>query len=339
MAIYSLDKKACKRSGAPVGQRCRYMLRLGKYKRSHNQDERLEAHFSGNMPAWAVDDPLIYWDATDSHERKNARLGDLYIVALPVELSPEQRLELARAYCEAECQSMPYTAAIHDGGGHNPHLHLLRSRSINDGYDRDPVLWFARAAAGNKKPEQGGARKYTGDKFNTVAERHKSIFETRIRWQDICNNYLEKAGLDIRIDCRTLAEIEETTVLDTTNPVPRPEIKRGKKHVGVHRGHWGTKQHKYNELNRRNEEAIRRLREYEASIAELEVMAAEYEAQAEKQERIEALHEKIAEQRRQFLAAASSHSSDSEEEQGAVPPAMETDDPEDEEDDCLRPGQ
>jgi len=344
MAIYSLDKKACKRSGAPVGQRCRYMLRLGKYRRSHSQDERLEAAFSGNMPAWAADDPLIYWDETDSHERKNARLGDLYIVALPKELNIDQRLELAKAYCEAECPSMPYTAVIHDGGGRNPHLHLLRSRRINDGHNRDSVLWFSRAATGKKRSEEGGARKFTGDRFESLADRHRSIFETRIRWQDICNKHLEKAGLDVRIDCRTLEEIKETPVLDTAKPVPRPEIRRGKKHSGVHRGHWGTKQHRHEELARQNSEALRRLQAYEADIAELEAMAAELEAEASRQERLEALHAQVEAQRRAFLAAAGSSEPEGdwedEEEQGE-PLAMEAEreeDEDDDEDECMRPG-
>lgn len=61
-------------------------------------------------------------------DRKNARMFDKVMLALPRELDSEQRAELVRAYAEAVTQGQaPYFAAFHDMGkdAENPHCHLV----------------------------------------------------------------------------------------------------------------------------------------------------------------------------------------------------------------------
>lgn len=70
-------------------------------------------------------------------DRKNARIFDKVMLALPRELDGEQRAELVRAYAEAVTQGQaPYFAAFHDMGkdAENPHCHLvIRDRHPDTG--------------------------------------------------------------------------------------------------------------------------------------------------------------------------------------------------------------
>ena len=71
------------------------------------------------MPAWAQDDPRTYWAAADDHERSNGRLYREVQFALPNELSPEARRDLARSFAEqltdVQEGKLPYTLAFHKG--------------------------------------------------------------------------------------------------------------------------------------------------------------------------------------------------------------------------------
>jgi len=56
--------------------------------------------FADEDMAWARDRASL-WNAAESAEtRKNARVAREYLVALPVELSPPQRLELVRGFSQ-----------------------------------------------------------------------------------------------------------------------------------------------------------------------------------------------------------------------------------------------
>lgn len=76
-----------------------------------------------------------YFRDAEDGDRKNARVADKVMLALPRELSPEQRVALVRGYAEEVTGGRaPWLAAFHDNGegAHNPHCHLVLR-------DRDPV--------------------------------------------------------------------------------------------------------------------------------------------------------------------------------------------------------
>ena len=58
---------------------------------------------------------------------KDSRLAREFVVALPIELSREQQIELLQAFIREQFVSdgMCADAAIHDTDGHNPHAHIL----------------------------------------------------------------------------------------------------------------------------------------------------------------------------------------------------------------------
>ena len=68
------------------------------------------------------------WNAVEEIETaKDSRLAREFVVALPIELSREQQIELLQEFIREQFVSdgMCADAAIHDTDGHNPHAHIL----------------------------------------------------------------------------------------------------------------------------------------------------------------------------------------------------------------------
>ena len=70
----------------------------------------------------------MLWNAVEEVETaKDSRLAREFVVALPIELSREQQVELLQEFIREQFVSdgMCADAAIHDTDGHNPHAHIL----------------------------------------------------------------------------------------------------------------------------------------------------------------------------------------------------------------------
>ena len=217
MAIYRLHIKVGKAGKA--GPHAAYIARLDKYADRLDRGERLEATEVGGMPAWAAHNPLVFWRAADAHERVNGSTYREMEIALPRELSPEQRIELVRSWVAQEIGDRhAYQWAIHvpvaTDGGEQPHVHLMFSERQRDGIERDPEQYFRRYNA--KNPEKGGARKGWGEVEiekgpARTAARAVELMALRGRWADTCNAALGLAGVAARIDHRTNAERDMPT--------------------------------------------------------------------------------------------------------------------------------
>ena len=204
MAIYHLKVSVGNRlGGQSAAAKYDYIGREGHYA-THDAEE-LEYRESGNMPAWAEEDPGQYWQAADENERANGVLFRQVQFALPNELKEGERRELAHSFAEklTEQERLPYTLAIHKGEArnpedNNPHAHLVISERINDGQERSAETWFKRA---NKKaPEKGGALK------SRALQGRDWLEQTRQEWATTANRALDRAGRKERIDPRSLAE-------------------------------------------------------------------------------------------------------------------------------------
>jgi hypothetical protein len=99
--------------------------------------------------------------AESEAQRRRGRVCERFIVALPVEASPEQRLELAQAFAETLTKGKAgYILAIHDKAGNdqrNPHFHIVafdtQEKSGGRGRPRS-VLGMARKNAVEMMAEQ-----------------------------------------------------------------------------------------------------------------------------------------------------------------------------------------
>ena len=180
----------------------RYIARVGKYS-GHERYEDLEASGHGNMPAWAAHNPDHFWSAADEHERANGATYREIEVALPRELTTDQRRELVEDFISQELGDRhAYQWAIHNPaaaieGGEQPHAHIMYSERTVDGIDRDPELYFKRFNA--RAPEKGGCRKDS-------AGTQERLQATRERWASVQNAHLERYGHSARVDHRTLVE-------------------------------------------------------------------------------------------------------------------------------------
>ena len=97
-------------------------------------------------------------------------------------------------------ERLPYTLAIHRGGGENPHCHLVISERSNDGLERTAETWFKRY--NGKDPEQGGAQKIS-------TSSKEWLQSTREAWAEHANRALARAGSRERIDHRSLSDRAE----------------------------------------------------------------------------------------------------------------------------------
>jgi hypothetical protein len=199
-----------------------YLERNGRYVKGKKYVLLSE---SGNMPVWAKT-PREYWKAVDQYERANGRLFLQVEFALPVELSKEQQIKLSREFSKklTSLGNLPYTMAIHSENPNNPHCHVMISERQNDGIGRSPDTWFRKADA----KANPGARKT--DEFQKLS----SYWNIRTMWTELANNALERAGLEERLDPRTL------------------EAQGIEREAQIHEGHSDERKALNGEIKRRN---------------------------------------------------------------------------------------
>ncbi len=204
MASYHLSAKIGAKGKATA--HAAYISREGKYS-GRDRYEDLEAKGSGNMPKWAEQNPAHFWNAADEHERTNGSAYREIEVALPREMTVDQRRELVEDFVHQELgDKHAYQWAIHTPkaaleGGEQPHAHIMFSERRMDGIERDPAQLFKRYNA--KNPEKGGAQKASGGKAR--GEMKDELLVTRQRWSDVQNAHLERHGHADRVDHRSLA--------------------------------------------------------------------------------------------------------------------------------------
>jgi hypothetical protein len=187
-AIFHFDCKVHGRStGANAVKLAAYRagsrLRSELTGRIHNYTRKKEVLWSEilappHAPSWAKDRSAL-WNAVDRIEhRRDAQLAREVEVALPIALSPVDHCDLLREWVGETFVAAGMVADIcyHAKRG-NPHAHILLSlRDIG--------------------PEKFGPKNRSWNNLSFVES-------WRASWAEIVNRYLEKAGLDVRIDHRS----------------------------------------------------------------------------------------------------------------------------------------
>jgi MobA/MobL family len=172
-----------------------------------------------NLPSWAHDDPVTYFEACLARERTiSLEQAERWRVAresgttvqgstagpafeewrfhLPRELTRDEQLEAAQAFLDASFSDKhPYVYGIHDplaaDGGRQPHVHVIWSRRRGDGIERSEEQWFRLYKRSD--PARGGAERpaHFGD--------YGSVKRDRVLYCDVMNIYLEAAGQPDRL--------------------------------------------------------------------------------------------------------------------------------------------
>lgn len=129
--------------------------------------------------------PAYLWNTIEkSEKRKDAQLAREFNIALPVEMTDEQKKALAIDFCQEHFvkNGMIADIAFHKLDSDNPHFHvMLTTRSLTpdgSGFGQKVREW-------NSKEQLEGWRK---------------------SWADTANEHMQKAGIDAHIDHRSLKE-------------------------------------------------------------------------------------------------------------------------------------
>ena len=202
LAIYHLSMRVFSRSKghsavAAAAYRSGSQLYDERAERIHRYDKR-----SGVRETFIVAPEKVpqeyftrafLWNAVEeSEKRKNSCVARELILALPHELSSKERTELVRdmALYLMERYRVAVDAAIHEpaeGDGHDPrnhHAHLLfTTRELT--------------------PSGLGKKTRVLDDKKSGVEETEALREV---WEILANDALERAGLDIRIDRRSLVD-------------------------------------------------------------------------------------------------------------------------------------
>ena len=139
------------------------------------------------------EDVTLYEANSKNSRRDMAQLARKITIALPLELSHEQQVQLARGFMERSFAARGMVAdwVIHSSDG-NPHLHVMLSlRDLGaEGWGSKNRSWNARSL----------------------------LRGWRMEWANEANLALERAGFTARIDHRTLKEQGIELEPDTHNP-------------------------------------------------------------------------------------------------------------------------
>jgi len=181
VAIYSLNLKSIGRTTHAAGTAGAHLLYIAR-------DGAAPELVAGHMPS-DPNDARAWMNRAEAGDRKNARVIDKVRIALPRELTSEQRMALVQDFArELTGDQVPWFAAIHAEGkdAHNPHCHLvIRDRDVTTG---KRVLRLSDSPRDRAK----------------AGLEPKAVDWVRAKWEDHANRALERAGHDVRIDRRTL---------------------------------------------------------------------------------------------------------------------------------------
>ncbi|WP_329741439.1 MobA/MobL family protein [Dyella sp. A6] len=173
----------------------------------HRGREDVIATGYGNMPDWAVNNPIFFWKMADMHERANGATYREHEIALPSELTQDQQIALALRHVADIAGNRPYQYAVHAKcssleGWLNTHLHLMVSDRMPDGIERPPEQMFRRY--NSKCPERGGCRKASGGM--NLMELRDSVLRLKKQTAVAQNEALIRYGHEARVDHRSLRE-------------------------------------------------------------------------------------------------------------------------------------
>src|ERR1700722_9612689 len=212
MAVYHLHMKTFGRANgssaaSAIAYRAGERITDDRTGKTYDHSDRLDvmhkeivlpSKFSNDDMEWARDRSSL-WNAAESAEvRKNARVAREYLVALPVELSPDQRTGLVREFSQELCDRYGFAVdfAIHaprDFPGSDPrnfHAHLLTTtREVTpSGLGSKTTLDMS-----------DGNRRARG-----LDPAINELLHVRERWATVTNEAMQEAHITARIDHRSL---------------------------------------------------------------------------------------------------------------------------------------
>lgn len=149
------------------------------------------------------------WNAVEKIEKaKNAQLAREVEVSIPKELSERDGYFLVKEFCYENFvhKGMIADICFHDKGDGNPHAHIMLTvRPFNeDGswgskQKKEYILDENGEKIYDKKKRQYKCKSVPTTDWNDRG----NVEKWRKTWEELCNKYLEKSGIDERVDHRS----------------------------------------------------------------------------------------------------------------------------------------
>lgn len=240
MAIFHMQARVISRANghsSTAAAAYRHGLKIEDFKTGEVFDYTRKSGVSGSiilLPAGAdprLSDPAFLWNEVEkSEKRADAQVAREFDIALPVELNNEQKKALAVDYCREHFtdKGMIADIAFHKLDSDNPHFHvMLTTRRLT--------------------PDGAG---FASKKERAWNDRDQ-LQEWRKGWADTANEHLAMAGIDAKIDHRSLAD--QKAELDA---MPNPTIEQQAQSIAldraptIHRGKHcsAERQERFDEL-------------------------------------------------------------------------------------------
>ncbi|MGO7572924.1 Ti-type conjugative transfer relaxase TraA [Rhizobium ruizarguesonis] len=209
MAIYHFSMKPIARSGgrsavASAAYRAAVRLTNERDGLTHDFSNRTGVEHAeivlpaGSSAHWAMKRSALWNAAERAEKRSDARIAREFEIALPHELTPDQRLALTRAFAAdlANRYGAAVDFAIHRPGGasdiRNSHAHLMvTTREVRETGLGDKTLL---------------ERENRWLLANHLPPSQLQLKDLRQAWEHLANRHLAMAGHDIRIDHRSHLE-------------------------------------------------------------------------------------------------------------------------------------
>lgn len=213
MAVYFLNLKTFGRANgssavSAAAYRAGERIKDERNGRTYDHSDRLDvlhkeiivpSEYADDDLAWAKNRESLWNSAEQAEARKNARVAREYLVALPVELSAQDRLGLVRGFSQELSDRYRFAVDVA--------VHAARNFPGSD-----PRNFHAHLLATTREVTSQGLGAKTTLEWNDANRREAGLapaidelLHVRERWAVVTNEALHAADIDARIDHRTLA--------------------------------------------------------------------------------------------------------------------------------------
>lgn len=218
MAIYYCHAQIISRSDmrsavAAAAYRAGERIKDERENKTHDYSKRKDVAFSqvfipSTAPNWAADRNVLWNEVERKEKAVNAQLAREFVIALPLELKPENQIALAKDFAQHLAnEGMCADLSVHMKEG-NPHAHILCTvRAFNN------KKWAAKSrkvyildSNGNKQYDKR-TKTYKCRKENYTNWNNKEfLLSVRETYEKFVNRALEMANVDVRVSSKSLEQ-------------------------------------------------------------------------------------------------------------------------------------
>lgn len=218
MAIYYCHAQIISRSDmrssvAAAAYRAGERIKDERENKTHDYSKRKDVAYNhvftpSSAPNWAADRKELWNEVERKEKAVNAQLAREFVIALPLELKPEDQITLAKDFAQYLAnEGMCADLSVHMKEG-NPHAHILCTvRAFNN------EKWAAKSkkvyildSNGNKQYDKR-TKTYKCRKENYTNWNSKEfLLSVRETYEKNVNRALEQANVNVRISCKSLEQ-------------------------------------------------------------------------------------------------------------------------------------